>query len=122
MAQFLEVMMMVCFGISWPINAMKAWKSRTARGKSIWFEVIVFVGYIFGISGKIMGGNVNYVVVVYVLNLVMVGIALALTLRNKMLDKIEDKKREKALAELTKAAQKSEENKVPEEKKEKAKV
>ena len=34
MAAFLEAIMLVCFGLSWPINAMKAWKARTAVGTS----------------------------------------------------------------------------------------
>ena len=111
MTQIFEVLMLVCFGLSWPFNIVKSWKSRTAKGKSVLFEVIILCGYLFGITGKIMGNNINYVVVVYVLDILMVTTDLVLTLRNKILDKIEDRKREKALAELTKAAQKAGEDK-----------
>ena len=121
-AQFFEVLMLICFGLSWPFNIMKSWRSRTARGKSVLFEVMILTGYGCGVAGKIIGDNISYVLLVYALDILMVSVDLILTLRNKVLDRIEDKKREKALAELTKAAQKSEENKVSEEKKEKAKV
>ena len=121
-AQFFEVLMLICFGLSWPFNIMKSWRSRTARGKSVLFEVMILTGYGCGVAGKIIGDNISYVLLVYALDILMVSVDLILTLRNKVLDRIEDKKREKALAELTKAAQKSEENKVSEEKKEEAKV
>ena len=121
-AQFFEVLMLICFGLSWPFNIMKSWRSHTARGKSVLFEVMILTGYGCGVAGKIIGDNISYVLLVYALDILMVSVDLILTLRNKVLDRIEDKKREKALAELTKAAQKSEENKVSEEKKEEAKV
>ena len=121
-AQFFEVLMLICFGLSWPFNIMKSWRSRTARGKSVLFEVMILTGYGCGVAGKIIGDNISYVLLVYALDILMVSVDLILTLRNKVLDRIEDKKREKALAELTKAAQKSEEKKVSEEKKEEAKV
>ena len=43
MAKFLEVMMLICFGLSWPFNIVKSWKSRTARGKSLLFECCVIL-------------------------------------------------------------------------------
>ena len=98
MEQLFEVLMLVCFGISWPFNISKSWKSRTARGKSILFEVCVAVGYCCGIAGKFIAGNVTYVLVVYVLDLLMVSIDLILTLRNKALDAMADRKAEKAAA------------------------
>ena len=109
MGTFFEAAMLLCFGLSWPINIAKSWKSRTARGKSLLFELLIFFGYALGTAGKFISGNVSYVVAVYILDLVMVAIDLILTFRNIMLDKIEDKRQEKALAELTKAAQKNKE-------------
>ena len=98
MGQLFEVLMLLCFGISWPFNISKSWKSRTARGKSILFEVCVAVGYCCGIAGKFIAGNVTYVLVVYVLDLLMVSTDLILTLRNKALDAMADRKAEKAAA------------------------
>ena len=34
-----EILMLVCFGLSWPFNIAKSWKSRTAKGKSLIFEI-----------------------------------------------------------------------------------
>ena len=31
-ASFMEMLMVVCFGISWPINIRKAWKARSTKG------------------------------------------------------------------------------------------
>ena len=96
MAQFCEVLMLVCFGVSWPFNIAKSLKSRTAKGKSIAFELCIITGYICGLAGKFIGGNVTYVVAVYVLDLLMVTTDLILTLRNKVLDRMAEKKEAKA--------------------------
>ena len=55
MAAVLEAIMLVCFGLSWPINAMKAWKSRTAVGTSWMFLGLITLGYIAGIAAKFVG-------------------------------------------------------------------
>ncbi len=86
MAEFLEMMMMVFFGLSWPINIVKDLRSRTAKGKSLVFGVFVVLGYTCGLAGKLLSGNITYVVFFYVLNTVMVSIDFALTLRNHRLD------------------------------------
>ena len=80
--------MLVLFGISWPFNIVKSVKSRTAKGKSMLFELCIFSGYIVGLAGKLVSGNITYVVVVYVLDLIMVTADLILTLRNLKLDKL----------------------------------
>ena len=90
MGEIFETLMPVCFGVSWPFNIIKSYRSRTARGKSIGFQTLVIIGYISGITGKILTGKVSYVVAVYLLDLVMVSIDLALTLRNKRLDRLAD--------------------------------
>ena len=85
MAQFFEMLMLILFGLSWPFNIAKSLKSRTARGKSIHFEMVIIVGYLCGIAGKIVGHNVTYVVAFYII--AMVSIDLALTFRNLALDR-----------------------------------
>lgn len=86
MAQFLETMMLICFGLSWPFNITKSYRSRTAKGKSILFEVCIIIGYLCGVAGKFIGGNVTYVVAVYFLDILMVTTDLILTIRNRRLD------------------------------------
>lgn len=87
MAQLFEVIMLICFGVSWPFNIAKSLRSRTAKGKSIPFEVCVIVGYLCGLAGKFIGGNVTYVVAFYLLDIVMVSVDLTLSLRNRRLDR-----------------------------------
>lgn len=81
--------MLACFGISWPINVAKSLRARSAKGKSIFFEVIIIIGYLFGIAGKFFSGAVNFVLALYFINLIVVSIDLALTIRNKHLDELE---------------------------------
>ena len=95
MAQIFEGLMLLCFGLSWPFNIIKSYRSRTARGKSVGFEVLILIGYLLGITGKFISGNVTYVVIVYVLDILMVSADLILTLRNKVLDRLADRKAEK---------------------------
>lgn len=90
MVEIFETIMLICFGLSWPINAMKSYKSRTAKGKSVLFEVAILLGYFSGIAGKIVGGNITYVLALYILNTCMVLLDLALVMRNIRLDKIAD--------------------------------
>ena len=86
MAAVLEAVMLVCFGLSWPINAMKAWKSRTAVGTSQAFLALITFGYIAGIAAKFVGGTVNWVLVVYFINLAALAVNWAVYVRNRSLD------------------------------------
>ncbi len=83
MVAVLESIMLICFGISWPISVYKSWKSKSTRGKSLIFMLAIIVGYIAGIMGKIIGGKLNYVLVLYLINVTFVGIDLALYFVNK---------------------------------------
>ena len=91
MAAVLEAIMLVCFGLSWPINAMKAWKSRTAVGTSWMFLALITFGYVAGIAAKFVGGMVNWVLAVYFINLAALAVNWAIYARNKSLD---DKRRQ----------------------------
>lgn len=90
MAQILEALMVIFFGISWPTSIMKSYTSRTAKGKSLIFFLLVLVGYFFGILSKFIGGNLTYVVVFYIINFFMVSIDLCLFFRNRRLDAKKD--------------------------------
>lgn len=87
MSQIFETLMLICFGISWPISVMKSYRARTANGKSVIFVIAILVGYIFGIAGKIVGGNISYVLAMYIINLFIVSVDLALYFRNRALDR-----------------------------------
>ncbi len=85
-APILETIMLVCFGFSWPINLIKAYKARTAKSTSLPFILLIITGYIAGISAKIVLGNINYVLVAYLLNLAIVSLNLVVYFRNVALD------------------------------------
>ncbi len=88
MSELFEILMIVMFGASWPINAMKSYKARTTKGKSLPFLLLIFVGYIFGITSKLIAESFKwYVMFFYVLNFIMVGIDIMLYVRNYRLDK-----------------------------------
>lgn len=86
-ANVLEAVMVVCFGISWPINISKALRARTAKGVSLVFKIFIEIGYVAGIAGKIIGNKINYVFVFYIINFIMVAIDIALYFRNSALDR-----------------------------------
>lgn len=86
MSEFLEACMVVSFGISWPMNIIKSLRTRSAKGKSLPFLLFIFAGYICGIASKLISGNITYVFVFYVLNLLMVGTDIVLYFRNRRLD------------------------------------
>lgn len=82
--------MLVCFGISWPFNIAKSIRSRTAKGKSVSFELLIIAGYLCGLVGKLILGNLSYVVFFYIADILMVAADLVLTLRNRRLDRERD--------------------------------
>ena len=94
MAELLEIIMVVSFGASWPLNVIKSYKARTTKGKSLGFLLLIFFGYIAGITSKLVNDTYMaqidqkwYVLFFYVLNFIMVGTDLLLYIRNRRLDK-----------------------------------
>ncbi len=90
MAELLEVLMVVSFGISWPTSIYKSIKSRSVKGKSLFFLVLIWIGYVCGIGSKIAGDKITYVLFFYILNLFMVSIDIFLYFRNTYLEKREN--------------------------------
>ena len=80
--------MMVTFGISWPINAIKAWQAGTAAGTSWMFIALITLGYVFGIAAKIISGNINWVLIVYLLNVVALAFNWIIFFRNRRRDRM----------------------------------
>lgn len=87
MGSILETVMLVCFGFSWPLNVMKAYKAKTAKGMSLPFIMLIIIGYIAGISAKLISGQINYVLIAYILNLAIVSLNVIVYFRNVSLDK-----------------------------------
>lgn len=78
--------MMMSFGLSWPINAINAWKARTAKGTSPAFLALITFGYVAGIAAKFVGNNINWVLGVYLFNLAALVVNDLIYLRNCRLD------------------------------------
>lgn len=94
MSELLEITMLLCFGASWPMNVIKSWRARTARGKSLAFLCLIEVGYVAGAASKLLNPAYMasfdqkwYVLFFYVLNFTMVGVDLCLYFRNRKLDR-----------------------------------
>lgn len=97
MAEILEIIMIVSFGASWPVNVIKSYKARTAKGKSLLFLLLIFFGYIAGIASKLVNetymsqiGEKWYVLFFYILNFIMVGADVVMYIRNTKLDRKRD--------------------------------
>lgn len=93
MAELLEIIMIVSFGASWPMNVLKSYKARTAKGKSVAFLLLILFGYVAGITSKLVNeaymaqfAEKWYVLFFYCLNFVMVSADLAMYIRNRRLD------------------------------------
>lgn len=101
-AAIMETLMVICFGLSWPLNISKAWKARTAKGTSVMFYFFIWIGYIFAIIGKLVMihyrinvlGTAStwtevvkwYVMFFYILNTLMVSCGILIYFRNKAID------------------------------------
>ena len=87
MGSILETVMLVCFGFSWPLNVMQAYKAKTAKGTSLPFILLIVAGYIAGITAKVITDQINYVLIAYIVNLAIVSLNIVIYFRNVSLDK-----------------------------------
>lgn len=87
MGSMFESLMLVCFGLSWPLNVIKAYKAKTAKGTSLPFILLIIGGYIAGITAKLITNQMNYVLIVYFVNLAIVSLNLFVYFRNMSLDR-----------------------------------
>lgn len=86
MAELMEAAMLLCFGLSWPLNAYKNFQARTAAGTSWQFIALITAGYFAGIAAKLISGNITWVLAVYIINLVCLAVNWAVYFRNRKLD------------------------------------
>lgn len=86
LANILEAGMILCFGISWPLNVIRSYRARTAKGKSILFNYFILVGYISGLACKFLTHSYNLAFWFYWPNLIMVVTDCVLYYRNRRLD------------------------------------
>ncbi len=80
-----ETIMLLCFGSAWPFSIYTSYTTRTSKGKSLFFLIVLLIGYFSGIMHKIFY-SFDYVIILYVLNLCLVAIDTLLYIRNKRID------------------------------------
>ncbi len=93
-----EAFTIFCFGLSWPISIYKSYTSRTAKGKSLFFEVFLILGYAIGIGRKFIqlsclgeDGFLFYLsFFFYILNFAEIAVDIILYFRNKRLDAVKE--------------------------------
>ena len=84
--QLLEAGMLVCFGVSWPIDILKTLRTRCTEGKSVGFMSMVFAGYCLGMAAKLTaarqaGQPLEPVFTMYALNALFVAADIVLTVK-----------------------------------------
>ncbi len=81
-----ETLMLIAFGSAWPLSIYKSIIARTNKGKSLFFLIIVLIGYISGIIHKILNSK-DYVIIFYCLNCIMVSTDIIIYIRNYYIEK-----------------------------------
>ncbi|MFO1273136.1 MAG: hypothetical protein U1F50_15915 [Rubrivivax sp.] len=81
-AHLLEVAMLTCFGVSWPLGALRMLKSRRAEGRGLLPTALILAGYLAGLGAKVCvacgGGGLAPIFWLYLLNTGSVAANLAL--------------------------------------------
>jgi hypothetical protein len=62
-----DIVMLICFGSSWPFAVAKTLKTKVVVGKSPVFLTLIFIGYLSGIFYKLTI-NFDHVIWLYALN------------------------------------------------------
>ena len=68
---FLEAIMLICWGASWPVSIIKALRTKTVHGKSPLFMLLIAIGYVSAISHKVLYSR-DCLVLIYLFNLSMI--------------------------------------------------
>lgn len=88
LAPYFEAMMLICFGVSWPVAIAKTLRTQSVAGLSPFFLIVVEMGYFAGILSKLLG-RFDWVVALYCMNLAFVGFEILLYFRFRKLDRPE---------------------------------
>lgn len=86
LSSILETVMLLCFAAAWPASIYRSWVSRTRKGKSLSFMLIILVGYAAGIAKVLLTNTSAYLLIPYTLNTTLVLCDLALYYRNYRID------------------------------------
>lgn len=102
LATICEIIMVVCFGASWPFNVVRAYKARSTKGTSLPFMSLIGLGYVGGIMNKVFTICINVAegrppltwlqwvaFAFYVINITLVTSGIVIYFRNKKIEKNE---------------------------------
>ena len=82
-----EAIMLLCFGFAWPLSIIKSIRSKSTKGKSLLFLIVIGVGYIAGIIHKLLY-SMDIVLALYILNALMVSTDTVLYFINRKREKL----------------------------------
>jgi len=80
-----EALMLLAFGCAWPASIYTSLRSHSTKGKSLPFMIIIALGYVSGMLHKLLY-SLDFIIILYALNFLMVGIDLILYVRNKRIE------------------------------------
>lgn len=72
-----EALMLLCFGLSWPISIAKTLRTKRVEGKSPLFMAVILVGYLSGILHKLLYSR-DWIIFLYLFNFTVISIDLRL--------------------------------------------
>lgn len=81
-----EFLMLCCFGFSWPFSIWKSVRSKSSKGKSLAFMLLIASGYVFGIIHKVLY-SFDWVIWAYVALLCLVCTDITLYFINRSREK-----------------------------------
>ena len=90
LASIFETLMILSVGVSWPMSIIRSYRSRSTKGKSIFFSCFIAFGYVCGIIAKIMTQTYNLAFWFYFPNIIMVTTDICLYFRNRAIEKREE--------------------------------
>jgi hypothetical protein len=73
-----EIIMLICFGASWPLSIYRTWRVKSSHGKSLMFLTMIAVGYMSGTIHKLLN-DPDPVTLLYIMNGLMVSTDIALS-------------------------------------------
>lgn len=81
-----EIIMLLCFGSAWPFSIYTSYKSKTAKGKNLFFLIVLLVGYLSGVMHKAFF-SFDYAIILYILNFFLIAVDTLLYFRNRRFDR-----------------------------------
>lgn len=70
-APIFEILMLISFGVAWPISIVKSLKSKSTGGKSVIFSFVILFGYACGLMNNMLN-KITLAFPFYILNIITV--------------------------------------------------